>query len=270
MEAVHLIHFPPEPDSLQPPDRLYGRHGDIKAENILVFKSQKGGANLVLSDFGLSSVHHDMSKSNVPNEKVSATPGFRPPECDMKDGRISRAFDVWTLGCLFLDLLTWLVGGEKLRLRFEEERMTPYINGFDTPIYFEVVITEDGEPAYIVKEEVKRWFAELHRNDHCTQFVHDFLDLIEGKMLIVETDVRKRARTKELLQRLQTFHSLCHGQDAQAYCVRAAPDQTPLTVRTSTIAKGPLNETAEDNIRRSRITLRKVAGRTQRAEQAED
>ncbi|OTA91127.1 hypothetical protein M434DRAFT_356864 [Hypoxylon sp. CO27-5] len=269
VEAVHLIHSPPGQDNLQPEDRVVGRHGDIKAENVLVFRSQEGKANLVLSDFGLGSLHHDMSKSNIPNKTIPVTPGLRPPECDMKGGYISSAFDIWTLGCLFLDLLTWLLGGEELRLRFEEERMTPYINGLETPIYFDIVRTEDGQPAYIVKEQVKRWFAELHRNDHCTQFVHDFLDLIERKMLIVETDVKKRARTNELLQRLQTFHSLCHGQDAQAYCVRAAPDQTRLIVPT-TIAKGPLNETVEDNIRRSRITLRKVAGRAQRAEQAED
>ncbi|KAI1415563.1 kinase-like domain-containing protein [Hypoxylon sp. FL1857] len=270
MEAVHLIHFPPGLDRLQPRDRLFGRHGDIKAENILVFRSQKGKANLVLSDFGLSSVHHDTSRSNIPNQGVSATPGFRPPECDMKDGRISRAFDVWTLGCLFLDLLTWLLGGEALRSKFEEERMTRYINGLDTSIYFEVVATEDGNTGYIVKEQVKRWFAELHRHDHCTQFVHDFLDLIELKMLIVETKVRKRARTAELLQNLRAFHSRCHGRDAQSYCLDAAPHRTPLIIRAPTIAEGPLNEIAEDNIKRSRITLRKVAGRTQRAEQAQD
>ncbi|KAI1136872.1 kinase-like protein [Hypoxylon sp. FL0543] len=270
MEAVHLIHFPPGLDRLQPPDRLFGRHGDIKAENILVFKSQSGKMNLVLSDFGLGSVHHDMSKSNIPNEAVSRTPCFRPPECDMKGGRISRAFDVWTLGCLFLDLLIWLLGGEELRLKFEEERFTPYINGYNTLIYFDIVTTEDGQPAYIVKQEVKRWFAQLHRHDHCTQFMHEFLDLIEQKMLIVETNVRKRARTEELLQNLWTFYRRCHGRDAQRYCVDAAPDRNPLIVRAPTIAEGPLNETAEANIKRFRVTLRKVAGRTQQAEQAED
>ncbi|KAI0838812.1 kinase-like protein [Hypoxylon sp. FL0890] len=270
MEAVHLIHFPPGLDRLQPLDKLFGRHGDIKAENILVFRSQNGKANLVLSDFGLGSVHHDISKSNIPNKEVSATPCFRPPECDMKDGRISRAFDVWTLGCLFLDLLIWLLGGEKLRSTFEDERLTPYINGCETNIYFDVVATEDGQPAYIVKEEVKRWFAELHRNKHCTQFVHEFLDLIEQKMLIVETNVRKRARTEELLKNLQAFHTRCHGKDAKTYCVDAAPDRTPLSVRAPTIAEGPLNETAEKNIKKFRISLRTVAGRTHRAEQAED
>lgn len=156
MEAVHKIHFPPKLDTLQPEDKLFGRHGDIKAENVLVFISHEGEENLVLSDFGLGSMHHDQSKSNIPNREISATPGFRPPECDMENGKISRSFDVWTLGCLFLDLLTWLLGGEDLRSEFDRTRMTPYIDGRDTDIYFEIVATEgkSNEPGYIVKEQV--------------------------------------------------------------------------------------------------------------------
>lgn len=156
MEAVDLIHYPPGVDGLEVTDKLYGRHGDIKAENILIFRSKKGKAHLVLSDFGLGSMHHDWSKSDVPNKSISATPCFRPPECDMEGAVITRSFDVWNLGCLFLDLLTWLLGGEKLRLEFETARMAPYLNNIDTPIYFEVVTTDHNEPGYIVKEQVKQ------------------------------------------------------------------------------------------------------------------
>ncbi|KAI1370663.1 kinase-like domain-containing protein [Hypoxylon crocopeplum] len=270
MEAIHLIHNPPDLNTLKPDKKLFGRHGDIKAENILVFRSQKGKENLVLSDFGQGSVHHDWSKSNIPNKKISTTPGFRPPECDMEDGRISRAFDVWTLGCLFLDLLTWLLGGEDFRQQFENERMTCYITGLNAPIYFEVVVTEQGEHGYIVKEEVKRWFGKMHRHPHCTQFVHEFLDLVERKMLIVETNVRKRERSGELLEHLRNFNNLCQKDGAETYCLDSVPYDTPLIVRASTIAEGPLNETARDNIIRSRTTLRSVNGPTQRAEPTRD
>ncbi|KAI0380675.1 kinase-like protein [Hypomontagnella monticulosa] len=272
MEAVDLIHIPLGTDALPPEEKLFGRHGDIKAENILVFKSRGGEENLVLSDFGLCSMHHDWSKSIVSNQKIGATPGFRPPECDMSEGQISRSFDIWTLGCLFLDLLTWLLGGESLRTQFEEERTTPYINGRDTSIYFEIVAAEDKESnkaGYIVKEQ---WISMMHRHENCTQFVHEFLDLIEKRMLIVETNVRKRARTEELKESLKIFHDRCQSPNAEVYYLRPTPDPTPLGARTLTIAQGPLNKNARENISKFNITLRKVTGsvKIQQAELAHD
>ncbi|XDG10299.1 hypothetical protein ABKA04_009914 [Annulohypoxylon sp. FPYF3050] len=268
MEAVHLIHFPPGVNNLQPGDRLFGRHGDIKAENILVFMTPKGKANLVLSDFGLGSVHHDISKSNVPKEKVAVTPDFRPPECDMEGGRISRAYDVWTLGCLFLDLLTWYLGGEQLRQDFDEQRMSSYRGGPETPIYFEVVLTENQKHGYIVKSQVETWFEKLHGHSHCSNFVHEFLDLIEQEMLIVETNEKKRARTNVLLQKLQDFHYKCHGQEAKTYCLDGSPYvRNPKIKSELLVAEGPLSQPAKEKLR---TTLRTVRGRTQQAEPTQD
>ncbi|KAI0892474.1 kinase-like domain-containing protein [Annulohypoxylon nitens] len=268
MEAVHLIHFPPGVDNLQAGDKLFGRHGDIKAENILVFRSQEGKANLVLSDFGLGSVHHDISKSNVPREKVAVTPDFRPPECDMEGGKISRAYDVWTLGCLFLDLLTWYLGGEQLRHDFDQQRMSSYMGGPETPIYFEIVLTENKKDGYIVKSQVKSWFEKLHENSHCSNFIHEFLELIEEEMLIVETSEKKRARTNVLLQKLQDFYRKCQGQEAETYCLNGSPyTRDPKTKSELLIAERPLNQPAKEKLR---IPLRTVRGHTQRAEPAQD
>ncbi|KAI1383041.1 kinase-like domain-containing protein [Hypoxylon trugodes] len=222
-EAVHLIHFPPRADNTTSEGALFGRHGDIKSENILVFNDGNGTDVLVLSDFGLGSMHHDRSRSNVPNKGIPATPGFRPPECDMEGGTISRAFDIWSLGCLFLDILVWFLGGEDLRRQFEDARMTPHITGVNTPIYFEILSTESGNNRYRVKEEVIDWFAKMHSHPNCTHFVHEFLDLIERRMLLVESRNQLRARTPELLDQLKIFHEKCEGQNYQAYCLDQAP-----------------------------------------------
>ncbi|KAI0882890.1 kinase-like domain-containing protein [Annulohypoxylon maeteangense] len=271
IEAVHLIHFPPGVNNLQPGDRLFGRHGDIKAENILVFRSQNGEANLVLSDFGLGSVHRDISRSNVPSNKVAVTPDFRPPECDMDGGRISRAYDVWTLGCLFLDLLTWLLGGEDLREEFENTRMTSYIDGRETRIYFEIVQTEDDKKGFIIKDQVRSWFDKLRKHSNCTKFVHEFLKLIEEDMLIVETNEKKRARTDVLLEKLRSFSEKCHGDKADLYCLHGVSDTgDPATKSVPPIVEGLLNDAATRNIKERRIPLRTVRGRTQQAEQAQD
>ncbi|OTA99818.1 hypothetical protein M426DRAFT_67110 [Hypoxylon sp. CI-4A] len=257
-EGLRMIHNDEfKKPSQYPGDDKKGRHGDIKPENILWFQDSP---ILVLSDFGLGSMHHDRSKSYIPNKNVAATPGFRPPECDMKGGHISRAFDVWTLGCLFLDLLCWLLGGDKYRGQFETERTTQNFDGLSTSIYFEVVgLNQGGRHGFTVKEEVKKWFAKMHRHPRCTQFVHDFLDLIETKMLIVETEVEKRARTKELLDSLERFNNQCKNN---TYCFIANPDESRLGL-TSTVAEGSLSGEAKHRISKSRVTPRKFEGQTQ-------
>ncbi|KAI1214229.1 kinase-like domain-containing protein [Annulohypoxylon truncatum] len=262
-EAVHHIHFPPGVDSLSPDMKLYGRHGDIKAENILVF-NEKNNPLLVLSDFGLGSMHHDWSKSMVPNRQIQATPGFRPPECDMENGHISRAFDVWTLGCVFLDILIWLLGGETLRRSFESDRMAAsHPQGLQTPTYFEVIQTDNGRFGFIIKEQVNKWFAELHRHDRCTDFVHEFLELIQQRMLIVETQSEKRARTHDLVASLKTLRDKALRDER--YCLGANPYDRPSNVPT--IAEGMLSEHAKRHITASHAIPRTVSGPTQLAEQ---
>lgn len=134
MGAMDCIH---DPKHLS--ESKYGRHGDIKPDNILWFKSSKDSRGiLVVSDMGLSSFNRDTSRSNIPNTKIPAVPGYRPPECDLKGGTISRAYDIWTLGCLFLELLTWLLGGSKFVERFQEERKSIYITGSINNIFFDI------------------------------------------------------------------------------------------------------------------------------------
>jgi serine/threonine protein kinase len=99
MEAVDVIHNPKYPAALPKETLRYGRHGDIKPENILWYKSpdEKDRGIWVISDLGLSAFNREESRSMIPNESILYTPGYRPPECDIEGGTISRAFDIWTL-----------------------------------------------------------------------------------------------------------------------------------------------------------------------------
>ncbi len=80
----------------------WGRHGDIKPENLLWFSDSDNAGNddysrhrLVISDFGLSRYHSYQSKSKDPNENLEGyTPTYRPPECDMRC-TITPRYDVW-------------------------------------------------------------------------------------------------------------------------------------------------------------------------------
>jgi serine/threonine protein kinase len=150
MAAMDSIHDPKHLVDLTV--RKYGRHGDIKPDNILWFRSSKDPMGiLVVSDMGLSSLNRDTSRSNIPNTKIPKVPGYRPPECDVQGGTISRAYDIWTLGCLFLEVLTWLLGGWKLVEQFQNERKSIYITGAINNIFFDLkkIKGRDGHVAQV-------------------------------------------------------------------------------------------------------------------------
>jgi serine/threonine protein kinase len=154
MAATDFIH---EPRLLQLDTPRFGRHGDIKPENVLWFQCFDDPRGiLVLSDLGLSSFNRDTSRSNIPNSKIPGTPGYRPPECDIEGGTVSRAYDIWTLGCLFLELLTWMLGGNDFVQEFQEHRTSMYITGSENDMFFAIKMIGGNNPGHVaqIKEEV--------------------------------------------------------------------------------------------------------------------
>ncbi|KAI1125078.1 kinase-like protein [Nemania abortiva] len=96
-------------------------HADIKPPNILCFTPQgdDGGPRLKLSDFGIS-----LTAETNPEFKVEGRPHtktYRPPEFDTEK-TISANYDVWSLGCVFLEFLTWAIEGFEATEDFETRR----------------------------------------------------------------------------------------------------------------------------------------------------
>lgn len=126
--------------------RKYGRHGDIKPENILFYpSSQDQRGILVIADFGLTAFNTTGSRSNQPNRSIGNTPGYRPPECDISGGTISQAFDIWTFGCLLSEMVCWTLGGPGKRNDFQMKRTTLWITNVNTPIFFDVMINDQDK-----------------------------------------------------------------------------------------------------------------------------
>jgi len=86
---------------------LYGRHGDLKPENILMYKGWEDDSEgiLVIADLGLSSFHRTYQGQR---RDKRCTPTYRPPEFDLSN-RWSSIYDIWSLGCIFLEFATWLL-----------------------------------------------------------------------------------------------------------------------------------------------------------------
>ncbi|KAF1948781.1 kinase-like protein [Byssothecium circinans] len=207
VSAVHTLHNPPHLDSLSPEAKKYARHGDIKPQNVLWFKtSSRPEGIFVIGDLGIASVHRLISRSNIPNHALPCSPDYRPPECDQEGGIISRAYDIWTLGCLLLEMICWALGGEKLRKEFEDSRMLVTYIGVMSNIFFDVKRALDGSAAILVKEVVIEQMEKLHEHEGCTEYFHDLLDIIHDSMIVVLSKTTERIRSKELHANIQILN----------------------------------------------------------------
>ncbi|KAK1657021.1 kinase-like domain-containing protein [Colletotrichum godetiae] len=244
-EALSYIHDPNDTDHLDANGkRLYGRHGDIKPENILWFKS-RGRGTLVLSDLGLTRTHGQESRSNRPGAEIPVSPNYRPPECDIEgnEGRISRSFDIWTLGCLILEFIVWTLDGWKGYQEFKHRRMSPYINCHDTPIYFEIVRVSDENYAFNIKRSVTEEFDRLRGHEKCSQLISDLLALVQNRMLIVQSVNHRRIASSDLCQELSLVQNQC---SRRGYCM--LPPSSPTAIELPVPVEAHLNKVAQRHI----------------------
>ncbi|KAK8867724.1 kinase-like domain-containing protein [Apiospora arundinis] len=220
-KALKVFHNERE-NQLQHPDieedqrKLYGRHGDVKAENILWFKDQKQKTaaylgRLVLNDFGLARLNSKISRSNQDPNGMPRTKTYQAPEFDVSGSKISRVSDIFSLGCAFLEFTTWIVEGfQSVDVEFTDERTEadPQNPAFKLDTFFKLVDGPSGEKVPIIKPKVKEWIQRLRKHPNCTQFVADFLDLIEEHML--EPNPKKRWESERVVRRLETLRKTCH------------------------------------------------------------
>ncbi|KAF2026799.1 hypothetical protein EK21DRAFT_73336 [Setomelanomma holmii] len=130
----------------------YGRHGDINPQNILWFTDDLANPAIVsrdlrgllkIADFGTAEMNSTYSKSGP--RDVANTMTYRPPECDAADRTIRQSFDIWCLGCVYLEFVTWMLGGAALVRKFAQKRMSrdPVYGNDETDTYFELIWNKD-------------------------------------------------------------------------------------------------------------------------------
>ncbi|KXH50740.1 hypothetical protein CSIM01_01589 [Colletotrichum simmondsii] len=101
---------------------IYGIHGDIKPENILLFDCHSNTSHgdigiLKLADFGLTNFHGRKSRTwrlqRANTDSRHPAPTYSAPEFVHPEGFNSRKADIWALGCVFSEFLTWVVSGNE-------------------------------------------------------------------------------------------------------------------------------------------------------------
>ncbi|KAI1359233.1 kinase-like protein [Xylaria arbuscula] len=97
-------------------------HADVKPSNILCFDATIQGKKsfvLKLADFGYAREVNENSTLGI--GYVTHTKTYRPPEYDTEEV-IHLNYDVWSLGCVFLEFITWAVLGFSEKESFATNR----------------------------------------------------------------------------------------------------------------------------------------------------
>ena len=129
--AVKHIHHlsgpePPAPSSgLGAPvaeKRKSAWHHDLKPENILFFLDKRTTRGTFrISDWGSGKVNEYRRTSSIHTRSPNGTLTYEPPEAT-SEGSTSRPYDLWSLGCVYLELLIWAVFGPEAIAKFSDER----------------------------------------------------------------------------------------------------------------------------------------------------
>lgn len=109
---------------------------DIKPENLLMFIYDINGKKTYwfrLSDFSCAKVVDVLASVSGKNRhsyqtvSKSGTPVYRAPEATA--GKTSRPYDLWSLGCVYLELLVWFLDGYTALGKFRDERECEVVPG---------------------------------------------------------------------------------------------------------------------------------------------
>ena len=172
-EALHSMHRR---------ERQWAVHLDLKPENILVDdKLRTGKPRLMITDFGVSVLRDPQRQgSNIRNG--GGDPAYAPPE---RDG--DRKYDIWSMGTILLEVLTFTLEGHPGMRRLDAARGRE--NEYDYPFW------EDREGGPHLRRSIDHHMnalASFANNSHVAsprgiRFVGRMLDLIQHMFIINKT-----------------------------------------------------------------------------------
>lgn len=181
--------------SVSKKEEKFGRHGDLKPENILLF-STSDGAECQITDFGLGRFHGRDTRTKPAPYTIFSSPTYEPPECHIFMS-VSRAYDMWSIGCLFLEWVSWVLKGSKGVEDFSmcrvEESFILNAEGKIKDDYFWSLILDGHRRSAEVRSGVEQWVRHLREDPNCSQLIHDLLSLIMKGLLCINPKQRYEA-----------------------------------------------------------------------------
>ncbi|KAF3034086.1 hypothetical protein E8E12_005727 [Didymella heteroderae] len=184
--------------------RRSGYIHDIKPENLLMFIYNRSAGKtywIRMSDFSCAKVVdilETVSGKNRDSWKTaskSGTPVYRAPEA-ITEGRTSRPYDLFSLGCVFLELLVWFLDGYDALKAFRDQReclLSP--NTYeDEGFYYKT--TDDEE--FRLRDAVAKKIEDVR--SRCSGTLKDVADVIPN---LLQMDPQQRPTAKQLVDILK-------------------------------------------------------------------
>ncbi|KAF5597857.1 serine threonine kinase [Fusarium pseudocircinatum] len=173
------------------------RHGDLKPENILRFRSSNPSAlgTLKIADMGLAK-HHEVStrlRQNMTNTKYG-THRYEPPETVVsKTQATSRLYDVWSMGCIILEFVVWLLDGQEGLNNFNDSIRGGVKHDYDPPYY----ITRGAADQMVafIHPVVMQQLDDLSRRTEAQankSALGDLVTIVKEKLLIIDLPLEDR------------------------------------------------------------------------------
>ncbi|ETS80572.1 hypothetical protein PFICI_08101 [Pestalotiopsis fici W106-1] len=224
------------------------RHGAIEPESILMMRaSRELRGKFVIGGFGRSHVYSELDRSDE-NRMVAKPNAYIPPEDNMSGRVLSRRSDVWSLGCVMLEFMCWMLGGNEMIESFTRKRSPNHTHlhqfnfldmvGEDTvedslapdgvrrhhysnPVTF---YDRSGGGTIEIHQAVAECFRDLRELRSCTEFVNDVLDIVQNHMLLIKST--KRVSVIELTHMLDSTHTKVMA--SEVYATHPMPEQKRL------------------------------------------
>ncbi|KAK1498983.1 protein kinase domain-containing protein [Colletotrichum cuscutae] len=192
------------------------RHGDLKPQNILHFLTGASGGILKISDFGISRVHQvgTFERDMQPTITRATSPSYEAPEAVVGENRArSRKYDIWSLGCIFLEFAIWLVQDWDAINRSCDARTPKGPQPAGSWAHFYRI---EGRNV-MVHPEVPR---AIHRLKSLAPSapgtaLGDLLDIIQANL--VRVDIRERLDAKSLCEKLKQIISRARANPAYLF-----------------------------------------------------
>ncbi|KAM6517990.1 hypothetical protein FSOLCH5_006761 [Fusarium solani] len=166
------------------------RHGDIRPENILLFEEGDYKGTLRIGGVGLATSHLDATERRILLKEMTRTmtgaPRYLSPESVHRD-QIPRVFDVWALGCVFLEFLIWTLHGYDRLFDFRKASSEHF--------------WDNVNDTFVIHAEVRTWISNIkHILRGSETALESLLDLVESRMLV--PDYVKRSSSIEVHEKL--------------------------------------------------------------------
>ena len=175
------------------------RHGDLKPANILWFKDGGLIGTLKISDWGIAKEHNINTElrahatsaryGTVRYEPPEIVTGVDPTFLNQPRNRRSRLYDIWSLGCITLECIIWLLYGTH-GLKLFTQRIK---EGSSEPKFYQVSVQNNKKVAR-VHDEVISWMKNMAKDPACEvgeTALGDLLEIVRDDMLVVKLSERK-------------------------------------------------------------------------------